>query len=87
MAKGKGKGGASSGPHKKHGPKRHLFKEFKPLVKAFADAGLLDKYHNYESWMLACAAKGKRNASRSELNAFVILPMEEKKKYFNDMKK
>ena len=87
MAKGKGKGGASSGPHKKHGPKRHLFKEFKPMVKAYADAGLLSKYYNYESWSQACAAKGKRNATRSDFNSFVNLPMEEKKKYFESMMK
>ena len=61
MAKGKGKKVSSGGPHKKHGPKRHLFRDYKPMIKAFADAGLLSKYDNYESWVLACQARGKRN--------------------------
>jgi len=87
MAKGKGKGASSSGPHKKHGPKRHLFKEYKPMVKAMADAGLLSKYHNFESWQLAMAARGCKKADRAEFNRFVILSMEEKKAYFANLKK
>ena len=87
MAKGKGKKVSSGGPHKKHGPKRHLFKEYKPMIKAFADAGLLSKYHNYESFVLACNAKGKRNTSRQEFNSFVCLSMEDKKKYFQSLTK
>lgn len=42
MAKGKGKGG-SGGPRKAHGPKKHLFKEYKPMIHVFAQAGLLKK--------------------------------------------
>ena len=87
MAKGKGKGSSSGGPRKSHGPKRHLFKEYKPMIKAFADAGLLDKYHNYESFVLACNAKGKRNATKQEFNSFVCLSMEDKKKYFKSITK
>ena len=87
MAKGKGGSKSSGGPHKKHGPKRHLFKEYKPMIKAFADSGLLNKYHNYESFVLACDARGKRNASRQEFNSFVCLSMEDKKKYFQSITK
>lgn len=87
MAKGKGKKSASTGPHKKHGPKRHLFKEYKPMIKAMADAGLLSKYDNYESWVLACQARGKRNVTKRDFNEFVVLPLEEKKAYFRNLKK
>ena len=87
MAKGKGKGGSSSGPHKSHGPKRHMFKEFKPMIKAFADAGLLDKYHNYESFVLACGARGKRNPSRQEFQQFTLLPRDKQDEYFASLSK
>ena len=87
MAKGKGKGGSSGGPRKSHGPKRKLFKEFKPMIKAFADAGLLDKYHNYESFCLACNARGKRNPTRREFTEFTYLTREKQKEYFESISK
>ena len=88
MAKGKGKKSTSSGgPHKKHGPKRHMFKEYKPMIKAMADAGLLTKYNDYESWTLACQSRGKRNVTRRDFNEFVVLPLAEKKAYFKNLKK
>ena len=87
MAKGKGKGGSSGGPRKSHGPKRKLFKEFKPMIKAFADAGLLDKYHNYESFCLACNARGKRNPSKQEFQEFTQLPHDKQKEYFTNISK
>ena len=87
MAKGKGKKVSSGGPHKKHGPKRHMFKEFKPMIHVFAKAGLLTKYNNFESWQLACAARGKKTADRGEFNSFVVLPIEQKKEYFKNLKK
>ena len=88
MAKGKGKGKVSSGgPHKKHGPKRKLFAEFKPMIKAMADAGLLTKYNNYESFCLACNARGKRNPTRQEFSEFRMLPFEEQKAYFKSLAK
>ena len=89
MAKGKGgrKATAGSGLRKKHGPKRHLFKDYKPMVKAMADAGLLSKYVNFESWQLAMAARGCKKADKAEFNRFVVLSMEEKKAYFANLKK
>ena len=87
MAKGKGGSKSSGGPHKKHGPKRKLFKEFKPMIKAFADAGLLDKYHNYESFCLACNARGKRNPTKQEFKEFTLLPYEKQKEYFTSLGK
>ena len=79
---GKSKKGVShAGPHKKHGPKRHLFKEYKPMIKAFADAGVLDKYHNLESFILACQSKGLKHGSKEEWeNRFKIFTTELKSK-------
>ena len=82
----KPKRGSSSGPHKNHGPKRHMWKDLKPLTKAFADAGLLSKYDCYESWCLACTARGKKNTSKAEFNKFVILTKKEKDDYFKSLK-
>ena len=73
MAKGKGKGG-SGGPHKAHGPKKHLFKEFKPMIHVFAQAGLLTKYSNFESWQMACTARGLKNPDRGLWQEFCKLP-------------
>ena len=88
MAKGKGKKvSAGSGLRKKHGPKKHMFKEYKPMVRAFAQAGLLSKYHNFESWQLAMAARGSKKATYADFKAFVVLSMEEKKAYFASLKK
>jgi len=88
MAKGNGKSTASAGPKKKHGPKRKLFHCWSSTMrKHFADAGLLSKYNNYESWVLAVQSRGRRDASRNDFNAFVILPIEEKKAYFKNIKK
>ena len=87
MAKGKGKKSASSGPHKKHGPKKHLHKDYKPMIKAFADCGLLTKYNDYESWCIACNARGKRITSKEEFKEFSALPLEKKKEYFKSLRK
>ena len=90
MAKGKGKKVASSGStlRKAHkGPKRHLFKEYKPMIAAFAKAGILSKYYNYESWQLAMAARGCRKADYGEFSRFVVMSLEDKKAYFANLKK
>ena len=87
MAKGKGKKSSSGGPHKNHGPKKHLFKEYKPIIKAMADAGLLSKYYNYDSFSSACSSKGKRNPSKHDFNDFFVLSKEDKKGYFKGLRK
>ena len=46
---------------KNHGPKRHLHAGFKPLVHEFGRDGVLTKYGDYESFCLACAARGVKN--------------------------
>ena len=84
----KPKRGSSSGPHKNHGPKKHLFHELKPIVKQIADAGLLSKYHCYESWTLACSARGIKNPRKEDFNKFIILKTKaEKDEYFKSLRK
>ena len=84
----KPKRGSSSGPKKPHGPKKHMWKDCKPLTKQLADAGLLSKYHCYESWCLACSARGKKNTTKAEFNKFVILKTKaEKDIYFANIGK
>ena len=88
MAKGKGKGGASAGPRKPHGPKRKLFHDWTSTMRMhLARAGLLSKYNNYESFVLACGARGKRNPTKAEFNEFVLLPKDKKDEYFNGLHK
>lgn len=88
MAKGKGKKVSSGGPHKKHGPKKKMWHCWSSTMRMhFAKAGLLDKYHNFESWQQACQAKGKRNATEAEFKEFVKLSDEEKKAYFANITK
>ena len=87
MAKGKGKGGSSGGPRKSHGPKRHMFKGYKPMIHSFAKTGLLSKYYDYESFVLACTARGKKNPSRQEFIEFSCLPRDKQKEYFANLRK
>jgi len=88
MAKGKGKKVSSGGLHKKHGPKKKMWHCWSSTMRLhFARAGLLDKYHNFESWQQAVQAKGKRNATEAEFKEFVKLSDEEKKAYFENITK
>ncbi len=72
---------------KNHGPKRHLFKEFKPMVHIFAATGILSKYYNYESFVQACGARGVRTALPEMWMDYSVLPtIQEKKDYLADLK-
>jgi hypothetical protein len=84
----KGKKSSSSGPTKSHGPKKKMWHCWDSTTRLhLAQAGLLTKYHNFESWQQACQAKGKRNATETEFNEFVKLSDEDKKAYFENLKK
>lgn len=77
-----------SGLRKNHGPKRHLFKEYKPMVHIIAKDGLLTKYYAFESWALACQARGIKNPRREDFNTFVVLKSrKEKDEWFASLKK
>jgi len=70
---GKSKGGkrsVSSGPHKKHGPKRKLFHTWSSTIRLhFGKAGILKKDHNLESFVLACQAKGLKHGTPEDWKA------------------
>jgi len=87
MAKGKGKSNkVSGGPRRIHGPKRHLHHEFKPMVHLIAQSGALTKYNNFESFCLACTARGKKNTSISDFKGFIALTTKkEKDEYFKKL--
>ena len=88
MTKGKGKGGASAGPRKPHGPKRKLFHSWTSTMRMhLARAGLLSKYYNYESFAIACGARGKRNVTRIEFSDFLLLSKDQKDEYFKNIHK
>lgn len=87
MAKGKGKKVSSGGVRKNHGPKKHLFKEYKPMIKAMADAGLLTKYNNYDSFVIACQARGKRNPTIEDFKAFSVMTRLEQDQYLKNLSK
>lgn len=69
---------------KQHGPKRHMFKDYKPMVHAFAQAGILSKYYNYESFAQACAARGIRTGIELMWDEFTRLPHNEKNIYLKN---
>ena len=61
MAKGKGGSVAASKQRKNHGPKRNLFHGYNSTMRMhMADAGLLDKYHHFDSFALAAMSRGVR---------------------------
>ena len=84
MAKGKS---TSSGPHKNHGPKKHMHAYTGPMKWQFGKMGVLSKYWDYEAWQQACTAKGKRNATYSEFKSFFVMDMDKKKEYFANLSK
>lgn len=72
MAKGKKKSG--SGAVKMHGPKRKLFHEWSRSMRIhLANAGLLSKYTNYESFKLACVARGVKNPNTAMFDEMKFL--------------
>lgn len=88
MAKGKGGSKSSGGTHKKHGPKKKMFHCWDSTTRLhFAKAGLLTKYTNYESFVLACNSRGKRNPTEADFKEFCGLNKEQKKEYFKNLAK
>lgn len=72
MAKGKRK--SSGGAVKMHGPKRKLFHEWSRSIRIhLANAGLLDKYSHFESFKLACVARGLKNPTMAHFDQMRFL--------------
>lgn len=65
----------TGGAVKAHGPKRNLFHNYSKVMRMhFADAGLLSKYHNFESFKLSCIARGMRNPTYADFMRMSLLP-------------
>ena len=83
MAKGKGgKPTASAGLklRKKHGPKRHMFRDYKPMVHSIAKTDILSKYYDKESFELALSARGIRQNVNAYWAEFIKIPTLAEKK-------
>lgn len=66
---------SSGGPTKAHGPKRKLFHEYNKVMRSeMAKHGLLTKYSNFESFKLACIARGMRNPTEADFRTMSLLP-------------
>ena len=86
MAKSKGKKVSSGGPHKKHGPKKHMFRWCGPMKHSMAKTGILSKYCDKESFAQALAAKGIKSSIDSMWKTFISLPTrEEQKTWFKNL--
>jgi hypothetical protein len=73
---------------KNHGPKRKLFHEWTSTMRLhFAKAGVLDKYSNYDSFVLSCGARGIRSDTADLWEEFIRLPDKQAKdQYLKDLK-
>ena len=71
---------------KNHGPKRHMFKDFKPMIAVFAQTGILSKFYNYESFVQALAVRGVRSMTQELWADFVLLSHSEKRVFLRDIK-
>ena len=87
MAKGKGKKVSSGGPHKKHGPKKHMHSWTGPLKWKFGQMGALTKYSDKESFAQSLNAKGIKSSIDSLWNNFLSLPKEERRSWFKNLSK
>ena len=87
MAKGKKKSGG--GAVKMHGPKRKLFHDWSRSMRIhLANAGLLTKYHNYESFKLACVARGVKNPTEAMFEEMRFLKTQaDKDAWFKNLRK
>lgn len=87
MGKGKGRKVGGGGPTRSHGPKRHMHRWCGPHKTFYSKSGLLNKYHDFESWQLACTARGKRSATYGEFQEFLLLPPERQRSFFKELKR
>ena len=73
---------------KTHGPKRKMFHCWSSTMRLhFANAGILDKYSNYESFVLSCGARGIRSDINDLWEEFIRLPdRPAKDKYLAELK-
>lgn len=74
----KPKRGGNKGLTKQHGPKRKLFHCYsKTMRNTLGNLRVLSKYHNRESFNLACQARGVRAPSDAMWETFCALRTKE----------
>lgn len=80
---------SSGGAVKMHGPKRKLFHDWSRSMRIhLANAGLLDKYSNYESFKLACVARGVKNPTEAMFDEMRFLKTQaDKDAWFKSLRK
>ena len=80
---------SSGGAVKMHGPKRKLFHDWSISMRIhLANAGLLDKYSNYESFKLACVARGVKNPTEAMFDEMRFLKTQaDKDAWFKSLRK
>lgn len=72
---------------KNHGPKRKLFHDWSKVARAdLAQAGLLTKYYNYESFVLSCGARGIKTGTAEMWAEFSILTRAQQDDYLRHIK-
>lgn len=61
--------------HKNHGPKRHLFHDIQPkgTRMMMESLGLCDKYHHFDSFVLALQARGVKRDYEAQWQRFCLL--------------
>ena len=65
---------ASKGAQKSHGPKRKLFHQFSNKMRyEFGKLGLLNKFHDFESFKLACMARGCTHPTEEMFRKYMML--------------
>ena len=85
MAKGKSKSSSSGSSHKKHGPKKKMWHCWDSTTRLhFAQAGLLTKYSNKESFEQAVSARGIRTSIDELWAEFCRLAKEVQKVWFKE---
>lgn len=72
--------------HKSHGPKRNMFRDYKPMVHQFAKAGLLTKYNDYESFALSCTTRGVKSGIAEMWIEFRCLPRDKQNEYLKNIR-
>ena len=78
----------SSGMRKSHGPKRNLFHNYpKGMRNQMARAGMLNKYTDYESFVLAIMARGiKTDYQRLWSQYFALSTIHDKREFLKGLK-
>lgn len=86
MAKRRPSTARASSEHKKHGPKRHQFREYGKCGRVMmARTGVLNKYADYECFCQALVAHGISHEFAARWDDYKSLPMAKKKAYWSTL--